>query len=146
MPMAEPTTEAMIAFCEAHAEKAKRFREWERQQSRDWLDETFFSKRELAWKFRLETRQRAAEACVVQADEHERDREMFAALKARLEQASPLITYMTTADGRIRDAAYLRIYAQRVRQQDETLWEIPNTRAATLEGIAERLELGSETP
>lgn len=53
---------------------------------------------------------------------------------------APLLVYMTTTDTAIRDAAFLRTYAERIRAGNELLWEIPNTRAATLEGIAQRIE------
>lgn len=51
-----------------------------------------------------------------------------------------LITYMTTESGAIRDAAFLRTYAARVRDGSASSWEIPNTIASTIEDIANRIE------
>lgn len=50
-----------------------------------------------------------------------------------------LLTYMTTTDPVLRDAAYLDTYAERVRNGSEVSWEIPTTRARTLEAIAKHM-------
>jgi hypothetical protein len=50
----------------------------------------------------------------------------------------PLTAYMNAETTPERDIAYLRLYAAKVRDKTETTWEIPNTRAATLEDIATR--------
>lgn len=52
----------------------------------------------------------------------------------------PLVTYMTADSREARSAAFLRTYAERVRNKTETVWEIPNTRAQTLEDIAALME------
>jgi len=59
---------------------------------------------------------------------------------AEKELGSSLMTYMTTESGPLRDAAFLRTYAARVRDGSSASWEIPNTVASTLEDIASRLE------
>jgi hypothetical protein len=55
----------------------------------------------------------------------------------------PLVSYMTAATPRARDAAFLRTYAARVRDRTAATWEIPNTVASTLEDIANRIERAS---
>lgn len=60
------------------------------------------------------------------------------------EQDTPLLVYMTTEDGATRDAAYLRMYAEHVRNKTDVTWEIPHTRAKTLAGIADRIEARAE--
>ena len=47
--------------------------------------------------------------------------------------------YMTTQDGPTRDAAWLRMLARHVRNGTVATWDIPNTLANTIEGIAARL-------
>jgi hypothetical protein len=56
----------------------------------------------------------------------------------------PLTTWMTTDDPVKRDTAYLRMYAEHVRNGTDLTWDIPNTRAATLSDIAKRLERAQE--
>ena len=51
----------------------------------------------------------------------------------------PLIDYMTTASPVARDAAWLRLYAQKVRDDTARGWEISSVVAAVLDGIATRL-------
>lgn len=46
---------------------------------------------------------------------------------------------MTAETTQQRDAAFLRLYAEKVRAGTEVAWEIPNTRASTLEDIASRI-------
>lgn len=52
----------------------------------------------------------------------------------------PLLAYMHAKTTVERDVAYLRLYAEKIRNRSETIWEIPNTRAATVEDIAKRFE------
>lgn len=56
-------------------------------------------------------------------------------------EPSPLAACMAAETTRERDVAYLRLYAEKIRNQTERFWEIPNTRAAVLEGIASRLTI-----
>jgi len=64
-----------------------------------------------------------------------------AALARRRERiAPPLVAYMQSESREARSAAFLRTYAERIRNKTETTWEIPNTRAQTLEDIAALLE------
>ncbi len=53
--------------------------------------------------------------------------------------APDLEIYMTTTDGPTRDAAWLRMLARHVRNGTVAAWDIPNTLASTIEGIAARL-------
>ena len=53
---------------------------------------------------------------------------------------SALLTYMTTDDPARRDAAFLRTYAERVRNGTAVTWEIPSTVAGTIDAIAARIE------
>jgi hypothetical protein len=55
---------------------------------------------------------------------------------------SPLMRYMNATTTPERDAAFLETYAERVRNGTEVAWEIPNTRATTLEDIAQRIRQG----
>lgn len=78
--------------------------------------------------------------------------EWKAAALARLGHEQPaaapvpaLLAYMNATSGPERDAAYLRTYAERVRNGTEVSWEIPNTRARTLEDIATRIIERSST-
>jgi hypothetical protein len=65
-------------------------------------------------------------------------------------QTSPaepaLIKYMTTADPTQRDAAFLRTYAERVRNGTAAQWEIPSTIAGTIEAIANRVARSEDPP
>lgn len=65
---------------------------------------------------------------------------------ARAPQPPALLTYVTTEKGPVRDAAFLRTYAKRVRNRTAAAWEIPNSVAQTLEDIAARLEASATTP
>ena len=51
----------------------------------------------------------------------------------------PLLAYLTAEDAPTRDASWLRLYAAKVRDGTEQVWEIPSVRAATLEVIAARM-------
>lgn len=62
------------------------------------------------------------------------------------EREPPLITLMTTDDPVKRDAAYLRMYAEHVRNGTDLTWDIPNTRARTLSDIADRMEVRASLP
>jgi hypothetical protein len=55
-------------------------------------------------------------------------------------QDAPLVAYMNAETREQRSAAFLRTYAQRVRDRTAVSWEIPNTVATTLEDIAALLE------
>lgn len=57
-----------------------------------------------------------------------------------------LMAYMEAESGPERDAAFLRLFAAKVRTQQGVImtWEIPHTTALTLEGIANRLLGGTD--
>lgn len=54
-------------------------------------------------------------------------------------ETSDLMTYMTTASGPERDASWLRMYAEKIRNGTAWSWEIPSTVAGTMEAIASRV-------
>lgn len=56
--------------------------------------------------------------------------------RARLAQEPALVTYMQAETRGDRSAAFLRTYAERIRNGTAASWEIPNTVADTLEDIA----------
>jgi len=58
---------------------------------------------------------------------------------------SDLVLYMTTTDGPIRDAAWLRMYAEKIRNGTAFDFDIPNTIATTIDGIANRMLTRSDT-
>ena len=58
---------------------------------------------------------------------------------------SDLVLYMTTTDGPIRDAAWLRMYAEKIRNGTAFGFDIPNTIATTIDGIANRMLTRSES-
>ncbi len=60
--------------------------------------------------------------------------------EARQEKQPDLIVYMTTPDSSKRDAAYLRMYAAKVRNGTALADDIPNTIASTFEDMAQRVE------
>ena len=61
-------------------------------------------------------------------------------------ESSVLMTYMTTSSPQLRDAAWIRTYAARVRDRTAASWETPNTVASTMEDIAKRLEASATPP
>jgi hypothetical protein len=64
------------------------------------------------------------------------------AAQARIaqEQVPPLTAYMSAETTPQRDAAFLRMYAAKVRDRTAAAWEIPNSVASTLEDIAKRID------
>lgn len=57
----------------------------------------------------------------------------------RASATPPLIAYMNATTTPERDAAFLRTYAERIRNGTDIAWDIPNTRATTIEDIARRI-------
>jgi hypothetical protein len=55
-------------------------------------------------------------------------------------ETPPLLAYLNATTTPERDVAYLRLYAEKVRNRTEMTWEIPNTRASVLLDIASRFE------
>ena len=56
----------------------------------------------------------------------------------RMSSRNDLLEYMTTSSGPARDAAFLRIYADKVENGTAGLWEIESIVRATLLAIVQR--------